>query len=63
MFLDMRIIDMELELESLRDFKDWCVYDTKGFMPQDKWERCDMKRMLDKLGLDDNYSDEVGLDD
>ena len=53
----------EIELELLNEFKEWCVYNKKYFMPQERWETCDMKRKLDELGLDDNYSDEVGLDD
>ena len=55
----MRIIDLELELEALRKFKEWCVVDLKHFMPHEKWDLTSMKRKLDELGVDDNYGDDT----
>ena len=49
----MRIIDMELELEALREFKNWCVNDVKYFTTEERWKDCDMKQKLNELGLSD----------
>ena len=57
----MRVLDMELELEALREFKEWCIDNVKGFTTKECWEVCDMKKKLDELGLDDCSSDKKGL--
>ena len=47
----MRTLDMELELESLREFKRWCIHNTKYFTTEERWLNCDMYRKLKELGL------------
>ena len=50
----MRMIDIELELESLIEFKKWCINNVKPFTTEERWKDCDMKQKLDELGLKDD---------
>jgi|11_taG_2_1085331.scaffolds.fasta_scaffold37216_2 hypothetical protein len=50
------VSELKDELNKLRAFKDWCIFDVKYCTTPKRWDSCDMKRKLDELGLYDGYS-------
>jgi len=51
--LEKQLAEAREELESLIEFKKWCINNVKPFTTEERWKDCDMKQKLDELVLKD----------